>query len=231
MNDAILIVEDEAELCLTLGDRLSKEGYSVEFALDGATGMQRILGKTYDLLILDLLLPAKSGFELCVQIRERGMRIPILVLTALSQTIEKVTGLKLGADDYVTKPFDTMELMLRIDALLRRSRIGASGNQQEKTIYRLGGLLLDVRRNAVIHNGETVNLTDKEFQLLWYLADRGGEIISRNVLLTQVWGQIPGTLTRTVDIHIASIRQKLQWSPKQDEFIITIPGVGYKFQA
>jgi len=230
MSGKILIVEDEVELCMTLGDRLRSEGYSVEFAYDGVSGLQKAETGSYDLLILDLMLPAKSGLELCAQIRQRDIKTPILVLTALSQTIEKVAGFKLGADDYVTKPFDAMELTARIEALLRRSATQAP-SKQGRNVYRLGSLQLDVRRNIVIRDGETINLTSKEFQLLWYLAERGGEIISRNELLSQVWGQVPGTMTRTVDMHIASLRQKLKCSPKKSEFIITVPGLGYKFQS
>jgi len=230
MNETILLVEDEVELCMTLGDRLRSEGYIVEFAFDGVTGLQKALAGPFDLLILDLMLPAKSGFELCAQVRQKDAATPILVLTALSQTIEKVAGFKLGADDYVTKPFDTMELTARVEALLRRSASHSNNRVQDRSLCQLGGLTLDVRRNAVIRNGESINLTSKEFQLLWYLAERAGEIISRNELLTQVWDQVPGTLTRTVDMHIASLRQKLKCSPKNPEFIVTVPGSGYKFQ-
>lgn len=231
MNERILIVEDEKELCMMLGDRLSSEGYLVDFAFDGATGLQKITSATFDLIILDIMLPAKSGLELCAHIRQSGMGTPILVLTALSQTIEKVAGLKLGADDYVTKPFDTLELMARIEALLRRAtQQAAASPATTPDVVRVGSLVLDLRRSAVTRNGETVSLTSREFQLLWYLAEHRDQTITRDELLEQVWGQVPGTLTRTVDMHIASLRQKLETSPKHPEMILTVPGMGYRCQ-
>ena len=230
MNEHILIVEDEQELCMTLGDRLRSEGYAVECAFDGKSGFEKMNQAAYDLVILDIMLPMRSGLDLCVDIRKSGFTTPILILTALSQSLEKVAGLKLGADDYVTKPFDTLELMARVEALLRRSPHRANGLGGEHEVYRLGPIVLDTRRSRVTRDGLAVNLTSREFQLFRYLVEHRGVTVSREELLEQVWGHIPGTLTRTVDMHIASLRQKLEASPKKPEMIITVPLMGYKFQ-
>jgi len=230
MNERILIVEDEQELCMTLGDRLRSEGYAVDFAFDEKSGFEKIGKSPFDLIILDIMLPMGSGLDLCARVRKSGITTPVLFLTALSQTIEKVTGFKLGADDYVTKPFDTLELMARVEALLRRAPQRESSSRTGD-LYQFGPVILDARRNKVTHNGKTVTLTSREFQLLRYLAEHSGMTISREELLEQVWGHIPGTLTRTVDMHVASIRQKLESSPKKPELILTDPGMGYRFQA
>jgi two-component system, OmpR family, alkaline phosphatase synthesis response regulator PhoP len=231
MNEHILIVEDEQELCMTLGDRLRSEGYAVECAFDGKAGFEMINQTPFDLVILDLMLPMKSGLDLCVDIRRSGFTTPILILTALGQSVEKVAGLKLGADDYVTKPFDTLELMARVEALLRRApnRVDATRTDGQG-IYRLGAIVVDSRRGKVTSAGRPVNLTSREFQLLRYLVEHNGVTVSREELLEQVWGHIPGTLTRTVDMHIASLRQKMEVNPKRPEMIITVPLMGYKFQ-
>jgi two-component system alkaline phosphatase synthesis response regulator PhoP len=232
MNEQILIVEDEQELCMTLGDRLRSEGYGVEFAFDGKAGLEMIRQRPFDLFVLDIMLPLRSGLDLCTDIRRAGLCTPILLLTALSQTVEKVAGLKLGADDYVTKPFSTLELMARVEALLRRSpnRFEAPRDASLDT-YRFGNLMIDTRKSKVAREGQPVNLTSREFQLLQYLVEHRGSIVSREELLEQVWGHIAGTLTRTVDMHIASLRQKIEMNPKKPEMIITAPGSGYKFQA
>jgi two-component system alkaline phosphatase synthesis response regulator PhoP len=231
MNEHILIVEDEQELCMTLGDRLTSEGYAVEFAFDGKAGLDKIRRLPFDLFILDIMLPFKSGLDLCADIRRAGLTTPILLLTALSQTVEKVAGLKLGADDYVTKPFNTLELMARVEALLRRApskleNARTSASDQ----YRFGTITIDLRRGKVTQNGNPVGLTGRELQLLRYLVEHRGIPVSREELLEKVWGQIAGTLTRTVDMHIASLRQKLEPFPKKPEMILTVQGLGYKFQ-
>lgn len=229
MNEHILIVEDEQELCMTLGDRLRSEGYAVECAFDGKAGFEKMNESPFDLVILDIMLPIRSGLDLCIEIRRSGFTTPILFLTALSQSVEKVAGLKLGADDYVTKPFDTPELMARVEALLRRSP-NRPENMGVQEIYRLGTIVLDTRKSRVTRDGQPVNLTSREFQLFRYLVEHRGVTVSREELLEQVWGHIPGTLTRTVDMHIASLRQKLEIQPKKPEMIITVPLMGYKFQ-
>jgi DNA-binding response OmpR family regulator len=231
MNEHILIVEDEQELCLTLGDRLRSEGYAVDCAFDGKAGFEKMTQAAFDLVILDIMLPVRSGLDLCVDIRRSGFTTPILLLTALSQSVEKVAGLKLGADDYVTKPFDTLELMARVEALLRRSP-NRPENKSNGTheVYRFGAIVIDTRKGRVTRDGQPVNLTSREFQLFRYLVEHQGVTVSREELLEQVWGHIPGTLTRTVDMHIASLRQKLEVLPKKPEMIITVPLMGYKFQ-
>lgn len=231
MNKTILFVEDEDELCMTLGDRLRSHGYSVDVAPDGEIGLEKATQMPFDLMILDIMLPFRSGLDLCTEIRRAGIGTPILLLTALGQTVEKVVGLKMGADDYVTKPFDTFELMARIEALLRRTSINTgqcrpNGSNQ----YAFGSVVMDTRRTKVTRDGQTVNLTAREFHLLLYLAEHPGVTVSREELLLQVWGHQSGTLTRTVDVHIASLRQKLETVPKKPEFIITVPGIGYRFQ-
>jgi two-component system alkaline phosphatase synthesis response regulator PhoP len=230
MNANILIVEDQQELCLTLGDRLRSEGYVVDFAFEGKTGLDKATTLPFDLLILDIMLPGRSGLDLCTEIRRAGLATPILLLTARSQTVDKVVGLKLGADDYVTKPFDTLELMARIEALLRRAPIRAetvSSSGQE--IYQFGDIVMDVRKAKVIRGDLPVNLTAREFYLLRYFAEHQGVTLSRDELLREVWGHRTGTFTRTVDMHVASLRHKIEPFPKKPEMIITVPGFGYRF--
>jgi two-component system alkaline phosphatase synthesis response regulator PhoP len=227
MAKEILLVEDEEELCLTLGDRLQGEGYRVTFARDGVDAFDKLIHGSFDLAIVDIMLPLRSGLELCADIRRAGMAIPIIILTARIQTVDKIVGLKLGADDYVCKPFDTLELMARIEAQLRRTRTDVSKYDQQH-IHRIGPIVLDMIRTQVTRNGQKINLTAKEYQLLRYLTEHRGETISREDLLLQVWGNRVDTLTRTVDMHIASLRQKLEAVPKRPELILTVPGLGYR---
>jgi len=229
MNKEILLVEDEEELCLTLGDRLQCEGYRVTFARDGVEAFDKLTHGSFDLAIVDIMLPLRSGLELCADIRRAGMSIPIIILTARIQTVDKLVGLKLGADDYVCKPFDTLELMARIEAQLRRTlqRTDLSKYDQ-RHIHRIGPIVLDMIKTQVTREGQKINLTAKEYQLLRYLTEHRGETISREDLLLQVWGNRVDTLTRTVDMHIASLRQKLEAVPKKPELILTVPGLGYR---
>ncbi len=231
MNESILIVEDEQELCTTLGDRLRSEGYVVDFAAEGQTGLEKATHLPFDLIILDIMMPFRSGLDICKDIRRAGLATPILLLTARSQTIDKVVGLKLGADDYVTKPFDTPELMARIEALLRRSPARTGIPQPGgPDFYRFGSIVLDIRRTLVTQDNKPVSLTAREFHLLRYFAEHQGITLSRDELLREVWGQKSGTLTRTVDVHVASLRQKLEPCPKDPEMILTVPGIGYRFE-
>ena len=231
MHASILIVEDEPELCLTLGDRLRSEGYNIEFAADGKTGLDKALAAPFDLIILDIMLPHRSGLDVCTDIRNAGILTPIVLLTARSQTVEKVVGLRLGADDYVTKPFDTLELMARIEALLRRhsGKIGSSPAKPQD-IYRVGSLVLNIKKTEVTLEGRVVALTAREFRLLHYFVEHAEATLSREELLREVWGHTAGTFTRTVDMHVASLRQKLEITPQKPKLIITIPGFGYRFQ-
>ncbi|KAA6457618.1 response regulator transcription factor [Acidobacteria bacterium AB60] len=224
----ILVVEDERELCLTLGDRFRSEGYEVEFAHDGRTALQKASGSVFDLFLLDVMLPMESGLEVCVKLRKAGIAAPVLFLTARSQSVEKIAGFRAGGDDYLTKPFDTLELMVRVEALLRRS----AGNDPKPADgqYEFGPVTLDVLRKKVIVRGETISLTPREFELLRYLAERSGRTVSREELLEEIWTDASSNFTRTVDMHIAGLRRKIESNPKSPELILTDPGSGYRFQ-
>lgn len=226
MNESILIIEDEAAVRTTLSDRLRGEGYVVDTAVDGHEAFEKVTNLPFDLVILDLMLPSRSGLDVCRDIRQAGMATPILILTARNETIDKVVGLKLGADDYVTKPFEAAELIARIEALLRRVPIHTG-----QGIHKFGSIQVDVKRAEVTRDGKPVYLTDREFQLLRYFLERAGTTVPRKELLQSVWGYDADTLTRTVDTHVASLRQKLEENPKRPELIVTVSGVGYKFMA
>ena len=224
MERRILLVEDEPGLVMTLGDRLRSEGYQVEAAADGQAGLEQASGGSFDLIILDIMLPRKNGLDVCRDLRQRGIATPILMLTARGQTVDKVVGLKLGADDYLTKPFEMMELLARVEVLLRRSpRLSATGD-----VHQFGSVRLDVRRTEVLRQGKPVTLSAKEFQLLRYLAEHRGTTVSRETLLSEVWGYGGVTSSRTVDVHIAWLRQKLEDDPHQPQWILTVHGLGYK---
>jgi two-component system alkaline phosphatase synthesis response regulator PhoP len=225
MNESILLIEDDEALRMTLGDRLRSEGYVVDFAGDEELGFEKATRLPFDLVILDIMLPRSNGLDFCRGIRAAGLAVPILLMTALGQTIDKVVGLKLGADDYVTKPFDTMELLARIEALVRRSATRAG-----QGILQFGSVRLDLRGTTVTRDGKPVYLSAREFHLLLYLAEHVGTTLSCAELLREVWGYEAGTFTRTVDVHIASLRQKLEDSPKNPVLIRTVPRLGYKFQ-
>lgn len=224
MNERILLVEDEEVIRMTLGDRLTSEGYRTESAADGNDGFRKATEGAFDLVILDIMLPGRNGFDVCRDIRMAGVVVPILMLTARGQTVDKVLGLKIGADDYLTKPFDAMELLARVEALLRRSR-SPSG----RGVHQVGPVRIDLRGTAVTRDGTVVPLSAREFQLLRYLLEHRGATVSRNEILKEVWGYSTETFTRTVDVHVASLRQKLEADAKQPEMILTVPGLGYKF--
>ncbi len=226
MDKRILLVEDEPGLRLTLGDRLRREGYAVETAADGEEGFQLAVEGRFDLLILDIMLPRKSGLDVCRDLRERRVRTPVLMLTARGQTMDKVLGLKLGADDYLTKPFEMPELLARAQALLRRASQPA---YTAGALHVVGDLRVDFLRTEVLREGKPVTLSAKEFQLLRYFIEHPGETLSREKLLTEVWGYEAMPSTRTVDVHVAWLRQKLERDPKQPELILTVHGLGYKF--
>jgi two-component system, OmpR family, alkaline phosphatase synthesis response regulator PhoP len=226
MNEYILLVEDEEALRMTLGDRLRSEGYVVDLACDGKEGFDKAISVPFDLIIMDVMLPHRSGLDVCRDIRNAGLATPVLVLTARDQTMDKVLGLKLGADDYVTKPFDTLELMARVEALLRRLP-----SRPKQSIYQAGSLRMDVRGTEVLRDGQPLSFSAREFQLLRHFMENPGVTLSRNELLKAVWGYEDGTLTRTVDGHVASLRQKIEKDPKHPELIVTMTGIGYKFKA
>jgi two-component system alkaline phosphatase synthesis response regulator PhoP len=225
MNENILLIEDEQALRMTLSDRLQSEGYVVDFSPDGEQGFEKATTLPFDLIILDIMLPRRSGLDVCRDIRQAGLGTPILLLTARGQTVDKVVGFKLGADDYVTKPFDTLELMARIEALLRRAP-----TRTGQGILQFGSVRVDIRGTQVTREGSPVYLSAREFQLLRYFVERKGITLSRDEILREVWGYEAGTFTRTVDVHVASLRQKLEKTPKKPEIILTVPGIGYKFQ-
>ena len=224
MNENILLVEDQDALRTTLSDRLRGEGYVVDTAKDGQEGLEKATSSPFDLLILDVMLPYRSGFDLCRDIRHAGLVTPILFLTARNELLDKVVGFKLGGDDYLTKPFEAAELIVRIEALLRRAPAQAG-----RGVHQFGALKVDVGRREVIRNGKPVHLSAREFQLLHYLIERPGVTISRTELLRAVWGYEASAYTRTVDVHVFSLRQKLEEEPSNPELITTIAGVGYRF--
>lgn len=226
MNEKILLVEDEPGLRITLSDRLHSEGYLVETAADGEEGLERAIGEPFDLFILDIMLPRKSGLDICRDLRQRGYTTPVLMLTARGQTVDKVLGLKLGADDYLTKPFDMPELLARIEALLRRAQQAPT---PPGSVQRFGSIQVDFRGTEVLRDGKQVPLSAKEFQLLRYFIEHRGETLSRETLLSDVWGYDETMSTRTVDVHVAWLRQKLESDPKQPRLILTVHGLGYKF--
>jgi len=226
MNENILLIEDEEALRLTLGDRLRREGFHVEESSDGEDGLDKATRLPHDLIILDLMLPYRSGLDICRDIRQTGVATPILVLSARSETVDKVIGLKLGADDYVTKPFEAVELLARIEALLRRAPTRAG-----KGTHQFGPVRIDLRRGLVTRDGHPVYLSARELQLLRYLIERAGEVVPRTDLLRSVWGYDSRTFTRTVDVHVSSLRHKLENDPKRPEMIVTVSGVGYQFLA
>src|SRR5499426_3169324 len=222
----VLVIEDEAGLRLTLSDRLISEGYAVETADDGAVGLERATREPYDLIVLDVMLPRMNGFDVCRAVRQRGVTTPILMLTARGQVVDKVVGLKLGADDYLTKPFETIELMARLEALLRRR---SSTPQPRGGTYRFGDVVVDFRSAEVTRGGTPIDLSAREFKLLRHFIEHRGATLSRDELLSDVWGYDEMPLTRTVDVHVAGLRQKIENNPKSPEFILTVHGLGYKF--
>jgi len=222
----ILVVEDEESLVMALRDRLESEGYAVTVANDGESGFEAATRQPFDLVILDVSLPRKNGFDVCRDLRARGVQTPVLMLTARGQVIDRVLGLKLGADDYLTKPFDAAELLARIEALLRRSRtISASATD----VYAFGPIHVDFRNAEVRRNGAPVDLSGLEFKLLRYFVDHRGALLTRDELLDKVWGYEAMPVTRTVDVHVASLRQKLERNASKPEYFVTVHGLGYKF--
>jgi two-component system alkaline phosphatase synthesis response regulator PhoP len=223
----ILLVEDEKGLILTLTDRLESEGFTVESAADGKLGLEMAIEGKYDLIILDVMLPKKNGYDVCRDLRQKGIETPILMLTAKGETIDKVLGLKLGADDYLTKPFEVIELLARVEALLRRAPARANGHAPDA--FRFGAVTIDFKRAEVMRESERIDLSAMEFKLLQHLIENRGVVHSRDQLLDAVWGYDSTPSTRTVDVHIAWLRQKLEANPKHPNFIQTVHGMGYKF--
>lgn len=226
MSARILLVEDEPGLTLTLTDLLTVEGYEVTSAANGPAGLERALNESFDLMILDVMLPGKNGFEVCRELRQKGRDVAVLMLTAKSQLTDRVVGLKLGADDYLTKPFDPPELLARIEALLRRVKKGALTPVIQ---FRFGNVEVDFEKSDVRKNGVALSLAAKELELLRYLIDHRGKVVSREELLEKIWEYQPGVSSRTVDVHVAWLRQKLEDRPQTPRHIFTVRGVGYRF--
>ena len=226
MSQRILLIEDELGLVMTLSDRLTNEGYAVEAAHDGETGLARATSEPFDLIILDVMLPRRGGFDICRDLRQRAVKTPIIMLTARGQITDKVVGLKIGADDYVTKPFEMMELLARVEVQLRR---GGSGGTLSPEVYQFADVRVDFRRAEAYRGEEVIELSAKEFKLLRYLIEHRGAALSRDELLNEVWGYDAAVSTRTVDVHVAGLRQKLEPNQRHPQFILTIHGLGYKF--
>ena len=227
MDTKILIVEDEAGLATTLTDRLRKDGYLVTVVGDGESALDLAAREKFDLMILDIMLPGHDGLTVCRKLRQIGSNTPILMLTARRQLADKVTGLRSGADDYLTKPFQMTELRARVEALLRRTT--QEGGAPTAYRYQFGSVQIDLRRTAVLRDGQPVFLSAKEFRLLRYFVEHKNATLSREELLREVWGYGAVPSSRTVDVHVAWLRQKLEPDTKNPQFILTVVGLGYKF--
>jgi two-component system alkaline phosphatase synthesis response regulator PhoP len=221
----VLVVEDDEAMGVALRDGFQYEGFDVTVARDGEAGMQLATSSSPDLIILDVMLPKKSGLDICKQIRAQGDTVPIIMLTARGQEIDKVLGLKLGADDYVTKPFSFLELMARVEALLRRTSPPAGRVET----YTFGDVEIDFKKMEATKNGRELEMSPREFELLRFLIEHRGEVISREKLLDTVWGYENMPFTRTVDMHIAKLRKKIEDRPGDPHFIVTVHRFGYKF--
>jgi two-component system alkaline phosphatase synthesis response regulator PhoP len=225
MNSRILLVEDEPGLVLTISDLLSAEGYEVHAASDGEAALAKAAGREFDLVILDIMLPKKTGLDVCRELRQRGIDSAILMLTAKNQIVDRVVGLKLGADDYLAKPFDPAELLARVEALLRRVH-------KDKRIavrsFRFSDVDVDFERLEVVKGGHPVSLAAKELQLLRYLVIHRDRVVPREEILQKVWEYGSDVSSRTVDVHVAWLRQKLD-NPQNPKHIQTVRGKGYRF--
>ena len=226
MGKRILVVEDSADLALVLCDRLRDEGYEAEAVSDGELALRATELAAYDLMLLDVMLPGMNGFEVCRELRRRRRDMPILMLTARTETVDKIVGLRLGADDYLTKPFDFGELMARLEALMRRA---AQTSKPPDRYFQFGDVAVDLLGAEVRRGGVAIDLTAREFQLLRYLIENRGKVQSRDVLMKVVWNYDAELSTRTLDVHIAWLRQKLEPEPSRPLYILTVRGLGYKF--
>jgi two-component system alkaline phosphatase synthesis response regulator PhoP len=228
MSVRILLVEDESGIAEVMADLLRAEDYEVEISPDGTLGLELALSGAFDILILDLMLPGKSGYEICADVREAGYDGGILMLTARGLIEDKVKGLKTGADDYLVKPFDPDELLARTEALLRRT--GKTSRTPVSKI-RFGNVSVDFANNEITKNGVSIALTSKEFELLRILVNHRGRAIARDEILARVWKEQPFITPRTVDVHMAWLRQKLEDLPQTPRHLLTVRGEGYQFNA
>jgi two-component system alkaline phosphatase synthesis response regulator PhoP len=222
----ILLVEDEMSLVITLTDRLAAEGYLVESVNDGVLAVDSLLADRFDLVLLDVALPGKNGFDVCRELRQQGSSVPVLMLTARGEVTDRVVGLKLGADDYLVKPFEMIELLARVEALLRRSRGDVKSSAEG---YAFDDVRVDFRRAQVFRSGRLLSLSALEYKLLRYFVEHRGELLPRDELLDRVWGYDATPSTRTVDVHVATLRQKIEVNPAHPEHILTVHRLGYRF--
>ncbi len=223
----ILVVEDEPTIAAGLQDDLELEGYTVEVVDNGPTAAERALEGSYDLILLDVMLPQKDGFTVCRELREAGLRTPIILLTAKAQEIDKVLGLELGADDYVTKPFSPRELLARIKAVLRR----VNGSTQPGQVYQFGEVQVDFRRCQVSRKKKQVNLTAIEFKLLRAFLSHGGQVLTLDQLIEEVWGNDVFLSDRVIYTHLNNLRNKIEPNPAKPQHLITVRGIGYRFDS
>ncbi len=223
----LLVVEDDDTMAVALCEGFRQEGYEVALAKDGETALSLARREAPALIILDVMLPKLSGHDVCRQLRNDGFEVPIIMLTARSQEIDKILGLKLGADDYITKPFSFMELLARVEAVLRR----ASGQLGPSGVHQIGEVTVDLDAGEVRRHGEPVELSGRELRLLTYFLEHRGEVVARDVLLDAVWDYSDTPLTRTVDVHVSKLRKKIERDPHQPRHLMTVHGIGYKLRS
>jgi DNA-binding response OmpR family regulator len=226
----ILIVEDELNMVQGLKDNLEFEGYEVDVAMEGGSGLQKVLQGKYDLILLDVMLPEVSGFDICKAARKAGVDTPVILLTAKGEEIDKVLGLELGADDYITKPFSLRELLARIKAILRRTSNGGEAHSEPEFVS-IGNIRVNFRNYIARDKDEEIKMSHKEFEVLHYLYQNAGKTIHRDDLMSSVWSIDYDITTRTVDNFILKLRQKIETDPNNPKIILTVHGVGYKLIA
>ena len=222
----VLLVEDEPGLVVTLTDRLKSEGYQVSSATDGPSALSVASKQHFDVILLDVMLPGVSGFDVCRDLRQQGIKTPIIMLTARGQVMDKVLGLKIGADDYLTKPFDMLQLLARVEVQLRRASALSGTSAAE---YRFGDVTVNFRKAEVVRGGTPLELSAREFLLLKYFIEHREATLTRDELLNEVWGYHSMPSTRTVDVHVAWLRQKIEDNPRHPQYVLTVHGMGYKF--
>ncbi len=230
-NARILVAEDDEHIREGLEATLASEGYAVTAAKDGNEALAAFENGRFDLILLDVMMPGKSGYDVCRIIRSGNETIPVIMLTAKAEEIDKVVGLKLGADDYITKPFGIHELLARIEAVLRRSAMASSKQQAPvQDTFVFGGRTVDRKRYTLLKHGETFDLTDREMKLILFFHDHPGEVLSRDALLNAAWGIDYFGNTRTLDQHVAQLRKKVEDDPARPEIITTVHGIGYRYR-
>lgn len=226
----VLIIEDELSILKLLTYNLEQEGYEVESSMNGQEGLDKALSTKYDMILLDLMLPGKDGMEICRELRQERQEVPIIMLTAKDSEIDKILGLEIGADDYITKPFSPREVIARMKAIFRRYKQSAEEEVEKEELLMVGDIQIYPEKYEVIVRGENIDLTPKEFELLLYLVRRTGRILSREQLLNAIWNYDFSGETRIVDVHISHLREKIEENTKKPEYIITARGFGYKFE-